>query len=360
MATQPKNPFVLEQDDWLAGAVNSVRPDDAIDVFRHVCEAKRYDLIKYLMGMDAFLQGTGGAGPLVEWALVNAYPEAARTVVDTFGDKQAALVEACREGYAGLVEALLMFFKTDPAADGQAALLAACQGGHVPVVEILCHLDAVDPAFNQYEPLRLAIFHHHFDLLRYMMEVSDGEDIRFLPPGSRMPVYEAMRQGKLEALVVLMEGGHQDSHSKLEDKLRHQKHIKITLLSPAAVRACIAGDLVALQAAVPNPFHSMDEFDVLLGLSRHHPELIAFLKDRQHAYLQHYPGFEQIMNAERQLISTLEDMQAYEFMIGKQFRFLQTFLDGIPIGPDNHRVLNREQRVELQEGLHALAFKRID
>jgi hypothetical protein len=360
MEAQPKNPFVLEQGDWLADAVSSMRPDDAMDVFRHVCEAHRHDLIKDLMLTDKFLQGSGGPGPLVEWAMVNAQPKAAKAVIDTFADKQAALVEACGEGYVDLVEALLMFSRADPAADGQAALLAACKAGQVPVVRILCHLAAVDPAFNQYEPLRLAIFYDHFDLLRYMMEVSADEEIRFLPPGSRMPVYEAMRQRKVEALVLLMEGGHEESHSKLNEKMRQQNLLRVTALSPEAVRACIAGKLGVLQAGVPDPFHSMDEFDVLLGLARHYPELIAFLRHCQHAYLKAYPGFEQIMHAEGQLVFSLEDLQTYGFMIGKQFRYLKTFLDGIPLGPDNLHVLSREQRIELHDGLHARAFKRID
>lgn len=346
-------------NDELVEAVRSVTPDDAYDVLHMVCESGHHELVEELMRKPAFLFGTGGAGRVVAWAVHFGYPNAVDAVMRALDSpKQDYLVEACREGHADLVEALLADPTVDPAADNQAALIAACTGGHVPVVEHLCSLGAVEPRANGYQPVRLAISLGHIGLLRYMLTCPRRDE--FLKPGSRMPVFEAMRKGRLEALVMLMEGGHEESHALLDAWMKQVVQLKITDLAPDAVRACIAGDLGALQDALPELVVSMDELDVLLGMSRHHPDLLAFLKDRQYALLQEDPGFAQIMHAERHLVTYFEGVQVYKFLIGRQYRFLKTFLEAVPIGPDNLHVLEEHQQLELQLELLMRGFKRIE
>jgi hypothetical protein len=341
----------------LQNAVTLVTAETAEDVFKQVCEAGRFDLIKDLMQHGQFRKlpaRLGGTGPLVDWALSLGYPEAARAIVYASGNLQDLLIRACGKGYLSVVDILLHDPLIDVAAGNQAALVIACQEGQLPVVERLASLPKVDPSTGgNYEAAVAAITNDRFEVLRYMQTCARSAE--FIQPGSRRFVYKAMKNGNLEALVLLMERDH-TSHARLEGYMLEGLKIDVTKLPPLAVQACVEGNLEILSIAILNPyqFHSLDEFDVLLGLARRHPKLIAFLKRRQHAYLrQNVPYFaEKGKFAKDSLLRKLEKRQKYGFFIGKQFRFMEEHLD--------EYLDSAFKFSQLPGTLEAYSFKRID
>jgi hypothetical protein len=358
-----------EYDYWevMDEMLESRHRDTTMAFLRHACEAGYFDLLRLLVHRPTRLQEVGGAGALVDWVVAHNYPKALSVVVEalqTPEERQAVFTEACHGGHMALVGMLLADPTVDPAADGQAALIAACKGGHLPVVQRLCEIESVRPTIKEKRrAISFAIKNDRFELLRYMMR---GEGpVQFMEPPSRFPVYSAMWNGKLEALVVLMEHD-QESHANLTEDMLKGLKIDITRLPPAAVTASTRGDLDALKANVPTPFHSMAEFDVLLGLARHHPALVAFLKKRQFQHLENtLPNLQPIMaviEGELTLVDLLKDLErkeAYNFLIGKQLQFIAKFIAGISLKRSSDR-LNAEQLAMLLRGRLPKGFKQID
>jgi hypothetical protein len=297
-------------------------------LFRRFCREGRYELLPELMQTPGYLdfqELAGGIAPMVDWALSLGYLEAARTILyESVDDKQTFFYEACHMGHSRIVGILLEDPQIDPAACRQLALMAACREGHTAIVERLCQHHAVNPAARDYLAAVRAIKHGQLGLLRYMLTCPRSAE--FIQPGSRRFVHCAMKNGKLEALVLLLERD-QESHTKLTGHQLEGLQIDVTRLSPELVRACVAGDLKALLAAFPVSFNSLHELDVLLGLSRHHPQVLAYLKFRQHAQLSHQALLRQTFEEEREghLIHDLERGQAYGFLTSEQFLLLPYF-----------------------------------
>jgi hypothetical protein len=362
---QPTSDDSEDMLDELVQSIRSVRPAEIYTVLGRICESGHYGLVEMLLGQLALNWGIHGTGPIVAWAVQHGHPGAVKAVVNGMGStKQHELERACRSGCVELVEALLADPTVDPAASENAALIAACIGGHVPIVERLCSTGRVSPIANRYEPVHIAIEHDHFNLLRYMMDESANGPHKFIKQGSRMPVSHATKMGRLESLVVLM-GRDQESHARLEDHMLKGLKIDITKLSPNAVRACVIGDLEELKANTPMLFNSLDELDVLLGLARHHPTLVAYLKKRQQDYIvEKLPGFNHIMEIVKDeltlvnLLRSLEAREVYNFLTGKQLMGLAEFLARIK--RSSHR-LNAEELIwMLGGGPLPNGFKRID
>jgi hypothetical protein len=151
-------------------------------------------------------------------------------------------------------------------------------------------------------------------------------------------------------------------YSRLAGNLLNNLKINITQLPPAAVKACIAGDLEALKMVAPNPFHSLDEIDVLLGLARKHPHLVSYLKERQLEHLKNISQDTQIVLhtfkdefSALDLLRVLENKEPYNFLTSSQFQFLINMFYRNMLGD-----MNTEALSQLLTGLATRGFKKID
>jgi hypothetical protein len=109
----------------------------------------------------------------------------------------------------------------------------------------------------------------------------------------------------------------------------------------------------------------MAEFDVLLGLARHHPDVLAYLKELQQDFLAAYvlpilPHILDVVESERTLITLLKNFEAkeaYGFLVRRQLMALARILGSIK--PRSHR-LNAEGLARPFGGRLPGGFKNID
>jgi hypothetical protein len=161
-----------------------------------------------------------------------------------------------------------------------------------------------------------------------------------------------MLNGSLESLVILMERDHY-SHARLAGGLPKDAQMDVTRLSPDAVRACVAGDLEALKASKSDTFNSLDNIDVLLGLARHHPALVAFLKGHHHAYIRKLnPSIANLLITDTDYLQRLESQQPYGFLVARQLYYLLAHIgEALDFG---------SKPQELRNTIMGLGFKNID
>jgi hypothetical protein len=114
-----------------------------------------------------------------------------------------AFLDACRSGYAEIVQRMLRDAYVNPAANDNAALRCAAANGHARVVELLLSDERVDPTAAEHDALSFAAQNGH----AAVVEVLLGDERVF--PGARScaAILYAARNGHVAVVQMLARDG---------------------------------------------------------------------------------------------------------------------------------------------------------